>query len=162
MNAFSTAARFFDAIPYAPVALFLRLVAARPFFVSGQTKIDGPTIGGKIFGWDLTMQIPLALNDSTVALFEDEYKIPLLSPDFAAHLTAGLEFVLPILLALGLATRFSALALLGMTLVIQFFIYPDAWWSVHAYWVALLLALMSRGPGALSIDRLISRGSPKP
>jgi putative oxidoreductase len=157
MDVLKGAAGLFDAIPYAPVALFVRLVAAHPFFVSGQTKIDGPTVGGKPFGWDLTMQIPLALRDSTVALFEDEYRVPLLPPDFAAHLTAGLEFVLPVLLVLGLATRVSALALLGMTLVIQFFIYPDAWWSVHAYWTALLCVIVSKGPGALSIDHSISR-----
>jgi putative oxidoreductase len=146
----------FDAIPYAPVALFLRVVAAHPFFISGQTKIEGPTIGAKIFGWDLTMQIPLTLRDATTALFEDEYKLPLIPPDIAAHLTAGLEFLLPILLALGLATRFSAFVLLAMTMVIQVFIYPDAWWSVHAYWAALLCALISKGPGAISLDALLS------
>lgn len=146
----------FDAIPYAPVALFLRVVAAHPFFVSGQTKIEGPTIGAKIFGWDLTMQIPLTLRDATIALFEEEYKLPLISPDIAAHLTAGLEFLLPIMLAVGLATRLSAVALLGMTMVIQFFIYPDAWWSVHAYWAALLCALISKGPGAISLDEFLS------
>jgi putative oxidoreductase len=98
----------------------------------------------------------LTLRDATIALFEDEYKLPLISPDIAAHLTAGLEFFLPVVLALGLATRISAFALLAMTMVIQFFIYPDAWWSVHAYWAALLCALISKGPGAISIDALLS------
>ncbi len=146
--------RIFDLIPYAPVALLLRIVAAHPFFVSGQTKIEGPTIGGKILGWELSLQLPFALRDSTIALFENEYKLPVISPEVAAHLTAGLEFLLPIMLALGLATRLSAFALLGMTVVIQLFVYPDAWWNVHAYWVALLSAIISRGPGALSLDRL--------
>jgi putative oxidoreductase len=157
MDAAKWCGRIFNSIPDAPVALFLRIVAAHPFFISGQTKIEGPTIGGKIFGWDLTMQLPFALRDSTIPLFEDEYKLPLLSPDVAAHLTAGLEFLLPIMLALGFATRLSAFALLGMTMVIQFFVYPDAWWSVHAYWAALLSAVISRGPGALSLDRLFVR-----
>jgi putative oxidoreductase len=148
--------RIFDAIPYAPVALFLRVVAAHPFFVSGQTKIEGPTIGATILGWDMTMQLPLTLRDATIALFENEYKLPLISPGVAAHLTAGVEFLLPIMLAVGLATRLSAVALLAMTMVIQFFIYPDAWWSVHAYWAALLCALISKGPGTISLDHLLS------
>lgn len=156
MNLLNWSDRMFDAIPYAPVALFLRVVAAHPFFVSGQTKIEGPTIGATIFGWDMTMQIPLTLRDATIALFEDEYKLPLISPDIAAHLTAGLEFLLPILLALGLATRLSAFVLLAMTIVIQIFIYPDAWWSVHAYWAALLCVMISKGPGAFSMDHFLS------
>jgi len=139
------------------IALFLRVVAAHPFFVSGQTKIEGPTIGPEIFGLDLTIQIPTAIRSATFSLFADEYKLPFLSPNVAAYVTTAMELVLPLLLVLGLLTRLSALGLLAMTMVIQIFVYPDAWWTAHAYWVALLIVLIARGPGAVSLDRLIFR-----
>ncbi|MGE0196443.1 MAG: DoxX family protein [Methylocystis sp.] len=146
-----------EAIPYSLIALFLRIVAAHPFFVSGQTKIDGPTIGGEFLGVDLTFQIPTAVRSATFALFADEYKVPLISPTVAAYVASALEFVLPALLLIGLFTRLSAFGLLMMTLVIQIFVYPDAWWTVHAYWAAILIVLIARGAGAISIDRLLFR-----
>ena len=157
MNMTKGIAAWLDAIPYSMIALFLRVVAAHPFFVSGQTKIEGPTIGREIFGLDLTMQIPTSIRGATFALFADEYKLPFLSPNAAACVTTAMEFVLPLLLLLGLLTRLSALGLLAMTMVIQIFVYPDAWWTAHAYWVALLIVLIARGPGAVSLDRLIFR-----
>jgi putative oxidoreductase len=155
MAFFNRIAAFLDAIPYALIALFLRIVAAHPFFVSGQTKIEGPTIDGEHLGLDMTIQIPTGLRDAVIALFAEEYKLPYISPEYAAYLTAALEFVLPILLVLGLATRFSAFGLLAITLVIQLFVYPDAWWTAHSYWTALLIVLIARGPGALSLDYLL-------
>ncbi len=157
MTLFAKAEGVFDAIPYSLVALFVRIVAAHPFFVSGQTKVDGPQIGGKIFGQDFSFTLPTSIKDSTFTLFAEEYKVPLLSPEIAAYLATAAECALPILLVLGLLTRLSALALLAMTLVIQVFVYPDAWWTVHAYWAALLLVLIARGPGAISLDALFSR-----
>jgi len=144
-----------DAIPYSAIALFVRIVAAHSFFVSGQTKIDGPTIGSEIFGFDLTFQIPTAIRDATFALFADEYKLPFLAPTTATYFATALEFLLPIFLVLGLFTRLSAFGLLAMTMVIQIFVYPDAWWTAHAYWAALLVVLIARGPGAISLDRLV-------
>lgn len=144
---------------YAVVALFLRIVAAHPFFVSGQTKIEGPTIGREVFGFDLSVTIPTSLRDAAIDLFADEYKLPFIAPEHAAYLMAGLEFLLPALLVVGLLTRLSALGLLAITLVIQTFVYPDAWWTAHAYWAALLLVLIVLGPGALSLDRLLFRRS---
>jgi putative oxidoreductase len=152
---FNKIAAFLDATPYAPIALFLRIVVAHPFFVSGQTKIEGPTFGGAFFGLDLTIQFPTALREATIALFAEEYKLPFISPEDAAYLTAALEFALPILLVLGLATRFSAFGLLVITLIIQLFVYPDAWWTAHSYWAALLIILIARGPGGFSIDYLL-------
>jgi putative oxidoreductase len=146
-----------DAIPYSLIALFLRIVAAHPFFVSGQTKVDGPTIGGSFRGVDLSVTIPTSIKDATFTLFEDEYKLPAISPEHAAYAAAFCENLLPILLILGLATRLSALGLLVMTLVIQFLVYPDAWWTVHAYWAAILIVLIARGPGAFSLDHPLSR-----
>ena len=157
MNMTKRIAAWLDAIPYSVIALFLRVVAAHPFFVSGQTKIEGPTIGREIFGLDLTVQIPTAIRSATFALFADEYKLPFLSPNVAAYVTTALEIVLPLLLMLGFLTRLSALGLLAMTMVIQIFVYPDAWWTTHAYWVALLIVLITRGAGAISLDRLIFR-----
>ena len=92
-----------------------------------------------------------------MALFEDEYKLPLLSPDAAAHLTAGIEVTASILLVLGLLTRPVALLLLGMTAYIEAFIYPLAW-PTHIQWAAMLVFLLCRGPGKVSLDYLIRRG----
>jgi putative oxidoreductase len=146
-----------EGVFYSLVALFVRIVAAHPFFASGQTKVDGPQIGATILGQELSYTLPTSIKDSTFALFAQEYKVPLLSPDVAAYLATAMESVLPILLVLGLLTRLSALGLLAMTLVIQIFVFPDAWWTVHAYW-ALLLVLIARGPGAISLDRLLFPG----
>jgi putative oxidoreductase len=147
-------AAWLDAIPYVAIALFVRIVAAHPFFVSGQTKIVGPTIGREMLGLDLTFQVPTGIREATFALFADEYKLPFLTPSTAAYGATALEFLLPILLALGLFTRLSAFVLLAMTIVIQIFVYPDAWWTAHAYWAALLVILIARGPGAISLDRI--------
>ncbi len=157
MNIIRTTGRWLDATPYSLIALFLRIVAAHPFFLAGQTKIEGQTVGGEIFGVDLSFQIPTAIRDSTFALFADEYKLPLISPTVAAYAASAIEFVLPLLLVIGLLTRLSAFGLLTMTMVIQIFVYPDAWWTVHAYWAAILIVLITRGPGAISLDHLLFR-----
>jgi len=117
--------------------LVARCGIAAVFFMSGRTKVDGL----------------LHVTDSTYSLFETEYRLPLLPPHLAAHLSAYAEHLFPILLVLGLFTRLSALALFGMTLVIEIFVYPDAW-PTHLSWAGLLLPLIARGPGAASLDRL--------
>lgn len=89
-------------------------------------------------------------------MFQSEYHVPLLSAELAAHLAAFAEHFFPILILIGFATRFSALALLGMTLIIQLFVYPDAY-PTHGTWAAVLLYLMATGPGKLSLDHLIAR-----
>ena len=96
----------------------------------------------------------LTVNDSAYTLFREEYKVPLLPPEFAAHMAAYAEHLFPLLLLLGLATRFSALALLGMTAVIQIFVYPDAW-PTHLTWAVALLYLAGRGAGPISLDRAL-------
>jgi putative oxidoreductase len=118
------------------LALAARFAIAGIFFMSGRTKVEG---------W-------LTVSDSAIALFEDEYQVPLLSPELAAHLATYAEHLFPILLVLGLFTRVSALALLGMTAVIQLFVYPDAW-PIHLSWAGLLLYLAGRGAGPWSLDR---------
>jgi putative oxidoreductase len=120
------------------LALCARFSIAGIFFLSGRTKVEG---------W-------LSISDNAIALFADEYKVPLLAPAVAAHLATYAEHVFPLLLALGLCTRMSALALLGMTAVIQVFVYPDAW-PTHLAWAAALLYLAGRGAGAVSLDRAL-------
>ncbi len=139
-------------IPYGPVAFLARFSIAAVFWKSGQTKIEGLAIdlisGTFEPGWP-------KLAAQAVPLFAEEYRLPLLPPALAAQAAAFAEHLFPVLLLLGLATRFSALALLGMTLVIQLFVYPDAY-PTHGTWAACLLLLIARGPGAFSLDRLIA------
>jgi putative oxidoreductase len=120
------------------LALAARVAVSAIFFLSGRTKVDGL----------------LTVNDSAYTLFREDYKVPLLPPEFAAHMATYAEHLFPMLLVLGLFTRIAALSLLGMTLVIQVFVYPGAW-PTHLSWAALLLYLASRGAGPLSMDRLV-------
>ena len=131
------AARLGTLVPHDLLALVDRIAIAAIFWRSGRTKVDG---------W-------LHLTDGAVELFRSEYRLPLVPPEIAAHLAAYAEHLFPLLLVAGLFTRLSALALLGMTLVIQVFVYPDAW-PTHLSWAGLLLYLAGRGGGRLSLDRL--------
>ncbi|HQS33112.1 MAG: DoxX family protein [Polaromonas sp. 39-63-203] len=124
-------------VPHDALALIDRIGIGAIFFLSGRTKVEG---------W-------LTVTQGTYALFRDEYKLPLIPVEVAAHAAAWAEHLFPLLLFLGLFTRISALALLGMTLVIQVFVYPDAW-PTHLSWAGLLLYLVGRGAGSLSLDRL--------
>jgi putative oxidoreductase len=120
------------------LALLARVGIAAVFFYSGRTKVEAV----------------LSVTDSAVALFADEYRLPLVPPELAAHMAAYAEHLFPLLLLLGLLTRVSALALLGMTAVIEIFVYPAAW-PTHLTWAALLLLLAGRGGGAWSLDRAL-------
>lgn len=128
-------------LPESLLLLVARLGIAAVFFQSGRTKVEG---------W-------LTITDSTYYLFETDYKLPFVPPHLAAHMATYSEHLFPILLFLGLGTRFGALGLLGMTTVIEVFVYPDAW-PTHLSWAALLLPLIAKGGGALSLDRLLRRG----
>jgi putative oxidoreductase len=144
-------------IPYALIALALRLVMARVFFVSGQPKIEGPVIpvSLNIHNLDFLIVLPAQIKDATFRLFETQYAALPMPPHLAAYLFTYAEFILPVCLVIGFATRISALLLLIMTMLIQVYLMPDLWWSTHVYWIAILLVLMSVGPGAISIDALI-------
>lgn len=128
-------------VPPSLVQLMLRFGLAGVFWSSGRTKVEGL----------------LTISENTFYLFEEEYRLPLLSPHLAAQLGTYAEHLLPILLVVGLATRLSALALFGMTLVIQLLVYPDALVSTHLGWFALALAVATGGPGTLSLDHLLFR-----
>ena len=125
-------------LPDALLLLIARLGIAATFFLSGRSKVDG---------W-------FTLTEGTFELFRTEYALPLLPPTLAAYMAAGAEHLFPALLAMGLATRLSAAALLGMTMVIQIFVYPDAW-PTHLVWAGLLLPLIGRGGGDWSLDRIL-------
>ena len=125
-------------VPDALLLLIARLGVAAVFFLSGRTKVEGV----------------LTITDSTYELFRTDYALPLVPPEIAAHAATYSEHLFPILLVLGLFTRPAALALLGMTTVIEIFVYPDAW-PTHLSWAGLLLPLIFRGGGTWSIDHLL-------
>jgi putative oxidoreductase len=131
--------------PLGILTLMFRLGLARDFFASGLTKIDGWNV---FETWSVTQ--------TTVVLFAQEYKVPLLPPEFAANLAALVELTCPIFLALGLLARLAALPMLGMAIVIQVFVYPGSW-STHIVWMAILLLVITRGPGEISLDYLIRK-----
>ena len=125
-------------LPVPMLLLVQRLAIAGVFFFSGRTKVDGL----------------LTVNDTAFELFRSEYALPLVKPELAAYAATYSEHLFPMLLVLGLFTRLSAAALLGMTLVIQLFVYPDAW-PTHLSWAGLLLPLIALGGGNLSLDRAL-------
>ena len=125
-----------EQVPLALPELGLRLGVALAFWRSGNVKIAS---------WSTTLQ-----------LFANEYRVPVLPPEIAATLATAVELTTPVLLLLGLATRLGAAAMLGMTMVIQLFVYPENF-PDHLLWAGPLLYLILRGPGAISIDHLIRR-----
>ncbi len=128
--------RWLDGIPYWILALPLRFAVATVFWNSAMTKLEN---------WN-----------TAVELFTEEYKVPVLPPELAAYMAVSIELTAPVLLVLGLATRPAALVLLGMTAVIEVFVYPLAW-PTHIQWAAMLLVLLCRGPGKFSLDYWIRR-----
>jgi putative oxidoreductase len=125
-----------EKVPYTLLALPLRIAVATVFWNSAMTKLAN---------WE-----------TALSLFVDEYKLPLIPPEIAAYMAVSVELTTPVLLVLGLMTRLAAFVLLGMTAVIEIFVYPLAW-PTHIQWAAMLLVLLCRGAGALSLDRLLRR-----
>lgn len=130
------------AIPLPVLSLIARVSIAAVFFLSGRTRVEGL----------------LTITDSTYALFAEEYRLPLIPSDIAAHLATYSEHLFPILLVLGLGARFAALALLGMTIVIEVFVYPLGW-PTHLLWATVLLYIIRFGAGPISLDHWLSRRS---
>ena len=123
----------FARIPNDMIALLARIGIGTVFFRSGLLKVDGWSDG------------------NTLALFQSEYQLPLIPPEIAAPMAMGMELALPLFIFVGLGTRFAALGLLGMTLVIEIFVYPNAF-DTHAVWAVSLLFLVKFGAGTLSLD----------
>ncbi len=134
--------RLFESVPHWLLALLGRVSVALVFWNSGRTKVDG---------WNI-----FHVNDKTLFLFREEYKVPYLPSELAALMAQVAEHVLPALLIAGLASRFSALGLLAMTLVIQIFVYPGAY-VTHGLWAAVLLMIIKYGPGQISLDHMLAR-----
>ena len=144
LNRYDAATRWLSGrVPESLLLAFVRVVLGGIFWRSGQTKAAEGT-------W-------FQLTDTTYELFRTEYAGVPLPPEFAAVMANAAEHILPALLLIGLFTRGAALALVGMTLTIQFFVYPDAWWPEHSLWTALALMLVLRGGGLFSLDALLSR-----
>ena len=144
LNRYDAATRWLSGrVPESLLLALVRVVLGGIFWRSGQTKVAEGT-------W-------FQLTDTTYELFRTEYAGVPLPPEFAAVRANAAEHILPALLLMGLFTRGSALALVGMTLTIQFFVYPDAWWPEHSLWTALALMLVLRGGGLFSLDALLSR-----
>ena len=139
-NALTAPIAVLDKIPTDLVQLAVRGGLAGIFWSSARTKVDGL----------------LSVSDNTYFLFEEEYRLPLLDPEAAAQIATYAEHLLPLMLVLGIGSRFAALGLFVMTLTIQLFVYPDAFLSTHFGWFALALAIIARGPGRVSIDHLIA------
>jgi putative oxidoreductase len=125
-----------ESVPYAVLAIPLRFGVAWIFGSSAQVKL---------INWQRTIQ-----------LFADEYRVPLLPPEVAASMALSIEIAAPVLLVLGLFTRATVVVLMSMTAVIQTFVYPEAW-PTHLQWVAMMLVLLCRGAGTLSVDQLLWR-----
>jgi putative oxidoreductase len=126
------------ALPLSLLLLVQRCAIAAIFFLSGRTKVTG---------W-------FTITDEAFELFRTEYRLPLIPPEIAAYASTFSEHVFPVLLVLGLFTRYAALALLGMTTVIELFVYPDAW-PTHLSWAGLMLPIIAMGGGRFALDRLV-------
>jgi putative oxidoreductase len=128
-----------DKIPQSLISLAARIFPAAVFWRSGQTKVEG-----------------FHVTENAIDLFRDEYALPLIDPALAAKIAAFSEHFFPVLLVIGLASRFAALALFIMTAVIEIFVYPDAW-PTHGVWATCFLIVIARGPGVFSLDYLLGR-----
>jgi putative oxidoreductase len=141
-------------VPYALVALGLRLLMARVFFFDGQAKVTGSLLSFDLYNFNFSMVLPMQVKAETFSAFLTAYPPLAVPPVLAAYALTYAEFALPILLVLGFATRFAALGLLLVT-AMQFYLMPAGLWTAQVYWAGILLVLLSRGAGALSIDQII-------
>jgi putative oxidoreductase len=141
------------AIPEDVLQVLGRFSIAAVFWKSGQTKVEGFVVD--LVSGHFELGIP-HLSASAIDLFREEYRLPLIPPEIAAPLAATAEHLFPLLLLFGIATRLSALGLLGMTAVIEIFVYPDAY-PTHGVWATVLLYLIMRGGGRFALDRLLEK-----
>lgn len=152
VEAFVIACRY--AFPYAMVALVLRLVVARVFFLDGQSRALGPQMSVELYGIDFSVVVPLQVKTQAVAGYTVLASLLSVSPTIVATLVAIAQFILPVILVLGIATRFAALLLLALTVLLDLYVMPQMLWTAYVYWGAILLVLVSQGPGAISIDQI--------
>jgi putative oxidoreductase len=146
-----------SSVPYSAVALALRLVLARLFFLDGQTRVAGPRYSMSVYDFDVSAVLPSHVKAATFDAFLTQYAAVPVPPALGAYLLSYGEFILPVLLVMGMGTRAAAVGLLMMTTIIQIYVMPQAFWTAHVYWASLLLVLISVGPGQISLDALIRR-----
>ncbi len=139
VNLVASLIKLLEKTPQSFISALARVIIALVFWKSALTKIDG-----------------FSIRDATFMLFEYEYNLPVIAPQTAAYMATFAELVFPVLLFIGLASRFSAAALLVMTAVIQSFVYPEAY-ILHGLWAIALLIIIARGPGIFSADFLIRK-----
>jgi putative oxidoreductase len=153
-------------VSYSLVALGLRLLMARVFFLDGQTRIEGTRLSFNpldyvnydfLRGFNVSVILPMQVKAQTFATFSTQYPPMPVPPTLAAYAVSYAEFILPIMLVLGLGTRFAAIGLLIMTAMISYFVLPQAFLTTHVFWAAVLLVLISRGAGAISVDHIIRK-----
>jgi putative oxidoreductase len=142
-------------IPYAVVALALRLAMARLFFLDGQTRVTGPRYWLNDYGLDFSAVLPMQVKAETFSAFLTQYAALPVPPVLGAYTLSYAEFILPVMLVLGLGTRFAALGLLIITALIQVYVMPQALWTAHIYWASILMVLITLGAGPISIDHVI-------
>ena len=142
-------------VPYALVALGLRILMARIFFLDGQTRIEGSRLLLNVYDYHFAVTLPMQVKAATFTAFLTQYAPLPVPPVFAAYLVSYAEFILPIMLVIGFGARIATFGMLIMTAVISFNIMPEALLSVHIFWFAVLAVLLSQGPGELSIDYVI-------
>ena len=148
--------------PYALVSLFLRVIMARLFFLSGQAKIEGPRIpvhldfpATDFTLIDFSIILPREITAATFQRFNTQHANLPIPPDVAAYLVSYSEFLLSICLMLGFGTRFAALVLAFMPVGLTLYVTPALFWPTYVYWLAILLTLVSLGGGAISIDAIL-------
>jgi putative oxidoreductase len=141
--------------PYAVVALVLRLLLARAFFLAGQEMLDSPPVSFTVYGANVSFMLPAHIKDAALQLFGTHFPGTAVPTAVTAGLFAYAEFILPVLLVIGFATRYAATFLLVLMVLTQIYLAPGAFWSLHVYLIGLLLVVMSCGPGELSVDAVI-------
>jgi putative oxidoreductase len=153
-------------VSYSLVALGLRLLMARVFFLDGQTRVEGTRLSFNpldyvnydfLRGFDFSVVLPMQVKAQTFTAFSTQYPPMPVPPTLAAYLVSYAEFILPIMLVLGLGTRFAALGLLIMTAMISIFVMPQAFLTTQIFWAAILLVIISRGAGAISVDNIVRK-----
>lgn len=143
MRLFDPLTRLFERVPYSFIALVARLSVAWPIWEAGRARVDG--------GWNI-----LVPRSATMAMYLGGWNLRLISYDWAAIATQLAEFALPILLAVGLASRFAAFGLLVLLVVFELFVHSGPY-ALHGAWAALLLMVMRFGPGSVSLDDALGR-----
>ncbi len=140
--------RFVAHIPEFVVNIAMRLIIFKIFWLSVQAKIVGATFAGQHFAfWNI--------KKTAFLLFDFEYNVPLIPSSMATYIVTFAEFFFSLFILFGLFTRLSAFSLLIMTLIIQVYVHPQLWWSVHVFWIVIFMYIMKYGGGTVSLDNLL-------